>query len=186
MLVAHNRTESFGQQLAQTYQQNLHEQIEVKRLFLKTMQFDPILNNDYQGNQELEEDLIDFQQAIKWADHLVIFAPVWWGGLPAKLKGLFDRSFLPHFAFKYEKGKRYPTPLLTGKSADLILTMDTPPWYYRFIQGNTAIKQLKQLTLQFAGFKSIDYQLVGPMIHSNDKQRQKWIKSIAKMSLKHS
>ncbi|MEZ5507060.1 MAG: NAD(P)H-dependent oxidoreductase [Gammaproteobacteria bacterium] len=37
--------------------------------------------------QPLEPDLQTFQDSIVWAQHLVVVAPVWWGGLPARLKG---------------------------------------------------------------------------------------------------
>ena len=48
---------------------------------------------------------------------MVIFTPIWWGALPAKLKGLIDRTFLPGFAFQYEEGKLMPKQLLKGRTA---------------------------------------------------------------------
>lgn len=44
---------------------------------------------------ELEEDLVKAQELIRWADHLVFVYPIWWGTMPAVLKGFFDRVFLP-------------------------------------------------------------------------------------------
>ena len=44
------------------------------------------------------------QEAIAQADHLVFSFPVWWGGLPAKMKGFFDRVFLPGFAYRWDEG----------------------------------------------------------------------------------
>ncbi|MDN3719732.1 NAD(P)H-dependent oxidoreductase [Roseibium salinum] len=46
-----------------------------------------------------------------WCEHFVVVHPLWWGGLPAKLKGVFDRILLPGMAFRYVSGK---TP--AGKS----------------------------------------------------------------------
>ena len=45
--------------------------------------------------------------------------------MPALMKVFFDRVFLPGFAFKY-RGGSVPDKLLTGRTAHLMVTMDTP------------------------------------------------------------
>ncbi len=47
----------------------------------------------------LSQDIVREQAKIEWADTLVIQFPLWWYGLPAMLKGWFDRVFLKGFAF---------------------------------------------------------------------------------------
>lgn len=54
--------------------------------------FAPDLHHGYDEAQPLEPDLQAVQQSLVQAHHLVIVAPVWWGHLPARLKGLLDRS----------------------------------------------------------------------------------------------
>lgn len=130
---------------------------EVRRMNLGEMQFDPILHKGYRAMQELEPDLKTFQENVQWADHLVIVYPIWWVGMPALLKGLFDRAWLPGSAFRYIKmksGKRthFWHRLYRGKSARTILTSGTPPWLVRFLPGNVNA-QLKWGILWFAGFK---------------------------------
>jgi multimeric flavodoxin WrbA len=39
------------------------------------------------------------QEAIAWADHLVILYPLWLGTLPALLKGFLEQVLRPDFAF---------------------------------------------------------------------------------------
>ena len=73
----------------------------VRQLPLGELQFDPILREGFGQQQTLEPDLLEAQRQIHWAEHLVFVYPVWWGGVPALLKGFFDRTFLPGFAFKY-------------------------------------------------------------------------------------
>ena len=64
-------------------------------------------------------DLEGVLQSIEWADHVVLTSPMWWGGLPAKLKGLIDRSFLPGRTFDTKSGK-FPKPMLKGRTARVI------------------------------------------------------------------
>ena len=101
---------------------------------LGEMAFDPVLHQGYDQSQALEPDLLEAQRQIHWAEHLVFVYPVWWGGVPALLKGFFDRVFLPGFAFRY-RGVRSWEKLLEGRTADLLVTLDTPPWYFRWIYG---------------------------------------------------
>lgn len=111
----------------------------MRQLKLGEMQFDPILRDGYNHSQTLEPDLLEAQRQIHWAEHLVFVYPVWWGGIPALLKGFFDRVFLPGFAFKYRNRSQLWDKLLKGRTADLLVTLDTPPWYFRWIYGAPAI-----------------------------------------------
>jgi len=165
---------SFSEQLAQSYAAGATQYHEVRVLKISEMRFNPDLSGGYAQSQDLEEDLVDFQAAIEWAEHLVITTPIWWGTLPAKFKGVFDRAFLPGFAFSYEQGKTLPKKLLKGKTARILMTMDTPTWYYRYFQGAPALKQLKITTLEFCGFKAVRSHMIGPIISANDSQKEQW------------
>lgn len=175
VLSANPRKDSFVHQLALTYSTAAQKNNEVKILELADMDFNADLSSGYEQEQTMEASLKAFQDALKWCDHLVICAPVWWGALPAKLKGLIDRTFLPGFAFQYEEGKLMPEKLLKGKTARLILTMDTPPWYYVLIQRAPVIHQLKKATLEFVGFTAIKSKMIGPVISSSINARSKWL-----------
>src|SRR5690554_5488440 len=63
-------------------------------------------------------------------DHLVWIHPVWWGGLPAIMKGFIDRLFLLGFAFQYRENFNHYDELLKGKTALIITTLDQPSMYY--------------------------------------------------------
>ncbi|MEM6771760.1 MAG: NAD(P)H-dependent oxidoreductase, partial [Bacteroidota bacterium] len=82
---------------------------------------------------ELEPDLLAAWDNILWADHLVWVYPVWWGSVPAVMKGFIDRLFLPGFAFRKHEGSMVKwDKLLAGKTARLISTLDQPSWFYRW------------------------------------------------------
>ncbi len=161
--------------LAQAYADAAAVQHEVRLTHLAELAFDGDLPDGYDRNRALEPDLARFQQDLLWAQHLVVVAPVWWGALPARLKGLIDRAFLPGFAFRYEKGQTFPDQLLKGRSATLLLTLDTPPWYFRLFQGAPAVRQLDSATLAFCGFKPVRHHLFGPVIKAEAPQFQRWL-----------
>ncbi|CAM3831474.1 MULTISPECIES: NAD(P)H-dependent oxidoreductase [Pseudoalteromonas] len=173
---------SFCDALANAYKQGCASESEVHSLSLNAMVFEADLSYGYDSEQLLEPDLVEFQAQLQWAEHIVLVIPVWWGGLPAKFKGLIDRTFLPGFAFKYQPNKTIPDKLLKGRTAEVVLTLDTPPWYYRYFQGNPVSKQLKHTILGFSGIKVLNTTYIGPIISSTPEQRAHWLKKMAKMA----
>ena len=148
----------------------------VRQLKLGEMSFDPILRSGYEQSQTLEPDLLEAQRQIHWAEHLVFVYPVWWGGIPALLKGFFDRTFLPGFAFKYRNRSQLWDKLLSGRTADLLVTMDTPPWYFRWIYGAPAHRQMIRTILGFSGIKTRRLSEFAPVRPSSEAQRQNWLR----------
>ena len=163
--------------LAEAYAQGARSEGHVVRqLKLGEMHFDPLLREGYEQTQELEPDLLDAQRQIHWAEHLVFVYPVWWGGLPALLKGFIDRVFLPGFAFKYRNNSQLWDKLLSGRSADLLVTLDTPGWYFRWVYGAPAHRQMKRTILGFCGIKTRRLAEFTPVRPASESQRQSWLR----------
>ena len=148
---------------------------QVRVLPLRDLSFDPVLHHGYTQIQALEPDLLSAQSDLLWATHLAFVFPIWWGGIPALLKGFIDRIFLPGFAFKYREGKSFPDKLLLGRTAHVLVTLDTPPWYYRWFYRMPGIHQLRSTTLAFCGIKPTKTLMFGPVLASTPAQRAKWL-----------
>jgi NAD(P)H dehydrogenase (quinone) len=125
---------------------------EVRRANISDLQFDPILHKGYKVIQELEPDLKKMQDDMRWADHLVTVYPLWWSATPALLKGLFDRIWLPGFAFHFWKNGLGWDRLLKGKTARIIALSKMPPLFIRFTMGDFT-NEMRHATLGFAGYK---------------------------------
>lgn len=180
VLLGHTDPQSFCAALAANFSaaaQGAGHQ--VRRFGLDQAHFDPLLRAGYRQPQALEPDLERLRAELLWAEHLVIVFPLWWGGLPAALKGLFDRLLLPGFAFRYISGKARPEPLLTGRTAELMVTMDTPPWYYRLVDRDAGIRQLRVNILEFCGIRVRHVWRIGPLISSTPAQREHWLAQAA-------
>lgn len=128
---------------------------EVRLIHLSKLKFDPILHKGYLEIQELEEDLKLAQKDILWAQHLVFVYPIWWGSVPALLKGFLDRVLLPGFAFKYKKDSPWWDRLFKGRTGRLIITTDAPWWWNKFAYGDPAVRMMKKAVLEFCGVKSV-------------------------------
>lgn len=129
---------------------------EVRRAHVGALRFDPILHKGYHAIQELEPDLLQVQEDLKWCDHFVLIYPLWWSSAPSLLKGLFDRMWLPGFAFRFIKGKDGKSTLgwhrlLKGKSARVIVTLKNHPLVERFMFGDYTA-ELASAVLGFSGF----------------------------------
>lgn len=157
---------------------------EVRLIELGNLQFDPVLHQGYGQDQALEPDLRDMQGHIQWAEHLVFVYPIWWGGIPALLKGMIDRVFLPGFAFKYRKGSAFWDRLLKGRSARLLVLMDTPPWYFRWVYRMPGHHQMKRTILEFSGVKPVRISEFGPVRGSQAKQRDQWLAKAHQLGLR--
>ncbi|WP_155549099.1 NAD(P)H-dependent oxidoreductase [Amycolatopsis camponoti] len=75
---------------------------------------------------ELSPDIVAEQEKLDWADAVVVQFPLWWYGMPAILKGWFDRVFVKGFGYgvRADDGRtlRYGEGRLAGKRAMVVLT----------------------------------------------------------------
>jgi NAD(P)H dehydrogenase (quinone) len=182
----HPNRASFNFGVASSYFEGaIQSGAEVDTITISELHFDPNLQFGYQKRTELEPDLLAAWEKIKKADHLVWIHPVWWGGLPAIMKGFIDRLFLPGMAFQYRENSVWWDKLLKGKTAHIITTLDQPGWYYRFVYGRPSVNQLKKCTLEFCGIKPVKVSYLGIIKSSDEQQRQKWLQKVYKWGLKN-
>ena len=186
IIVGHPDAKSFNFALAQAYKKGAEESgAEVKMIKVRELQFNPNLQFGYRKRTELEPDLIKSQEVFKWADHLVWVYPVWWGSVPAILKGFLDRILLPGYAFKKREGSLWWDKYFKGRSSRIICTMDQPTWYYRIFYGGPSHSAMKKLTMNFIGVKSVKITAIGPVRLSKEAFRQKWLSKIEKLGEKN-
>lgn len=178
----HPDKQSFGFALGQAYKKGaIDGGAQVKEIVLTDLHFNLSLEHGYRQRTELEPDLLDAQEKIKWAEHLVWVYPVWWGSVPALLKGFIDRVFLPGFAFKKRENSLFWDKFLTGKTARIISTMDQPTWYYRLIYRRPTHNMMKKTFLEFVGIKPVRATAIGPIRLSKDSFRTGWLKKIEQL-----
>ncbi|MEC3978107.1 NAD(P)H-dependent oxidoreductase [Amycolatopsis sp. H20-H5] len=87
-------------------------------------------SKDAYRDGELSEDIVAEHGKLDWADTVILQFPLWWYGMPAILKGWFDRVFVNGFGYgvTHPDGHtlRYGEGRLAGKRAMVIVTAGAP------------------------------------------------------------
>jgi NAD(P)H dehydrogenase (quinone) len=124
-VTSHPDPQSFSRALANAYARGATSHgVTVRQFDATELRFDVVLRGAHTTPMHDEPDLARLREAIDASAHVAWFFPTWWAGLPAALKGLVDRLFLPKVSFRYEGG--LPRGLLKGRSSRYVATMDSP------------------------------------------------------------
>ena len=173
--VGHPSSDSFSHALADAYQRGAESQgAEIRRMNLHDMQFDLDLTQGYKQRKEHEPHLIEFLENTKWADHLAWVHPLWWGGMPAKMQGVIDRAFLPGITFAYHDDDPWWDKLLEGRTADVMVTADTPGFFIKWMYGNPHKKRMTKQILGFTGVKTTSYSHFAPIKKTPETKLKTW------------
>lgn len=184
ILLGHPDKETKSGYFADSYEKGAKEAgYEVKRVNIDDLKFDPILHKGYKEIQALEPDLVMVQENIKWCNHFVILYPSWWSTMPALLKGMFDRMWLPGFAFNFNKDKPGWIKRLKGRSALVVVSSDSHPLIARIIMGDST-NEIKRGVLKFAGFSPVNILKVGPLKNISQEKKEKWGKELFELGKK--
>ncbi|WP_428742178.1 NAD(P)H-dependent oxidoreductase [Tenacibaculum sp.] len=176
----HPDKESFNYALSEAYKIGAKKSnAEIQEINIRELNFNPNLQFGYRKRTELEPDLLEAQKKLKWADHLVLVYPIWWGSVPAIMKGFLDRVLLPGFAFNKREKSLWWDKCFTGKTARIICTLDQPAWYYKWLYRSPSHNAMKKLTLNYIGVKKVQITTIGPIRLSKEKFRAKWLKKVA-------
>ena len=177
VFVGHPRETSLSHELAGAYSRGAEaEGAEVRRMNLHDMAFDPDLTDGYHKRKDHEPALNTFLENTMWADHVAWFHPLWWGGMPGKMQGLIDRAFLPGLAFAYHDDDPWWDKLLSGRTADVFVTADTPAFFMKWVYGNPHKNRITKQILGFTGIKVTNYSYCSPTKTAKDVKIKSWMR----------
>lgn len=136
-------------------------------------------------DSELPASLQQAQDAIRWAQHIVLFFPLWLGDMPALLKGFLEQVARPGFAFEREAGSTAFTKKgLTGRSARVVVTMGMPALLYRWYFRAHSIRSLERNILGFAGIAPVHETLIGMVGNFKAGDGERWLGKLRRLGLK--
>ncbi|MEL6915815.1 MAG: NAD(P)H-dependent oxidoreductase [Pseudomonadota bacterium] len=146
---------------------------DLRRMALSEMTFDIDHGvGGYASQKPFEPDLEAFIANLEWCEHVVLAFPLWWGTVPAKLKGVFDRALFPGRAFSTRERTMIgvPKPMLTGRTARVFVTADTPAFYLRLAYGNAVRRQIARQVLGFCGIRPVAFDHFFPGTDASEEQ----------------
>ncbi len=173
VIYSNHHQNNFNHKLLDHLHQKITEeghQVIVRDLY--QLNFDPVLRTkDFEmiSAGQTPQDIAQEQHYVKWADVLIFIYPVWWGGMPAIVKGYIDKVFSWGFAYKSNGNGVYP--LLTGKQAVVMNTLGQSRTEYE--KGMFQAMNLINIEGVF-GFCGIDVvsQLYFSSIHTVSEQQK--------------
>jgi putative NADPH-quinone reductase len=154
---------------------------EVQTIELAKLEF-PLLRTaeEFAGRPEAPV-VLEAQQALVWAEHVVILFPLWLGSMPALLKAFLEQVLRPGFAFAPGKGRGLPRKLLAGRSARIVVTMGMPSLFYRLVYRAHSLKSLERNILGFCGLHPVRASVIGMVEGMSAKARRGWLERMAKL-----
>ncbi len=176
----HPSSDSLVGALAENYTAGARDKghaVEVLRL--SELRLEPYMSYQHgSANPVVTPELNAMREQLIWADHFVFAYPIWWGLPPALLKVYFEVVFAPKIAFRYlppQGGIVRWEKLLAGRTAQLLVTGDAPPWFWRYVRGAADERALKRSILGFCGVKLARTAYFGSVKTSTPAQRAEWL-----------
>ncbi|MCZ4272317.1 NAD(P)H-dependent oxidoreductase [Maritalea porphyrae] len=187
ILSGHPRQQSFTHALSKAYQEGAQlAGAQTSLVSLSNIQLGNQTDSPLPSQSSWTADMKALWQEMKAADHVVIAHPLWWGSMPGELKMLFDRLLVSGTAYQYQQGKAFPKGLLADRTAELIMTSDTPDWYYRFGYCSAQTNLMKNQILKFIGLKPVRSTHISPVRNMSDIARAKKLEQVKNMAFKYS
>ena len=167
----------FGHALARAYEEGALSRVhEVRVIDIARLDFPVLRRQEDWQKPALPRGLAEAQDAIRWAEHLALFFPLWLGTMPALLKAFLEQTLRPGFALGMEGGWK---PLLRGRSARVVVTMGMPALLYRTVFGSHGVKGLEQGILRVCGIRPIRHTLIGDVEGCGAERRGVWLENLS-------
>ena len=142
----------------------------------------PLLRSQHEWeNAPVPAGLQKAQDDIAWAEHLVLFFPLWMGDMPALLKGFLEQVARPGFAFHREEGQPFGRKGLAGRSARVVVTMGMPALVYRWYFRAHSVKSLERNILGFVGIAPVRETLVGQVGQLAPQEADQWFQRLRRL-----
>jgi len=164
----------FGHALAEAYATGSREiGHEVRQIDVAKLDFPLLRTKEDFDHGHCPPSLRQAAEDLRWADHIVIFFPLWLGTMPALLKGFLEQVFRP------QDGP--VNTALKGKTSRIVVTMGMPALLYRWYFRAHGLKGLEKSVLRFCGMGRIRESLIGLVDNPKPETRQQWLSTMRRL-----
>ncbi len=145
--------------------------------------FNPVLSREqrlrYRDTDANTADVRDYVERLRAAEGLVLCTPIWCFGLPAMLKGFFDRIFVPGVGFDISDPSHVRPGLTHLRHIAAVVTYGRPRWM-AWAMGDPPRKVVKRYLRALCGRgPRIDYHARYHMNVATRAQLQRFVSQVA-------
>ena len=140
--------------------------------------FDPVLSREERlGYHEVPSNQLPLQrhvERLQWAEGIVFCFPTWCFGLPAMLKGFFDRLFMPGVAFDISDPADVKPMLTHIRRIAAVVTYGRPRWMALYM-GDPPRKLVTRYLRRLTGQRArVDYHACYHMNVATPERRRRF------------
>ncbi|WP_125588461.1 NAD(P)H-dependent oxidoreductase [Companilactobacillus jidongensis] len=129
--------------LKSTITQLKEQNNEVDLIDLHADNFDPVMSADdltnWRRGKSMNAQVSDYQARLLSADRIIFMFPIWWEVMPAMTKGFIDKVYAKSILYQADSMK---TKLTKQPKIEVITTMSTPKFVYKFLIGSPLTRML--------------------------------------------
>lgn len=156
---------------------------EVDLIHLNRDNFNPVMTEAdlkaFIAHKPIDPQVIQYNERLKAADHLIFIFPIWWDIMPAQTKGFIDRVLFPGVVYDHHPRGFGLIPLLNNlKSITLITTMNKPRWLYSLFIGNLIQKVMLKSVFKTMGYKNLSWISFTAVKAVGHRKRVMWLQKL--------
>lgn len=125
----------------------------------------------------LEDDLQIALRRLHWAKHIVLFCPVYRSYIPSKIRGFFDRLFLPYQS-SYDINRIDNN--FYGKSARIVSILDHDLFHEYNLHKKTNFMSVKREVFERCHISPVRTAAMGNLYHLDNSYSAKWAEKLAR------
>lgn len=153
---------------------------EVDLMHLDSDGFNPVMTQDdlkaFVAHQPIDPQIVNYNERLKNADHLIFIFPIWWDIMPAMTKGFIDRVLFPGVVYDHHPRGFGLVPLLKNlKSVTIITTMNKPRILYSLLIGNLIRKVMLRSVFKTMGYKHLNWISFTSVKSVSQEKRRNWL-----------
>lgn len=157
----------------------------VDLIHLDNDNFNPVMSKEdlkaFMDHAPIDPQVIDYNNRLKNADHLIFIFPIWWDLMPAMTKGFIDRVLSPGIVYDHHPRGFGLIPLLKNlKGVTIITTMNKPRIMYSLLIGNLIKKAMLRSVFKTMGYKNLHWISHNMVKSVTQKKRGKWLNDLEK------
>ena len=155
-------------------------QHDVDLIHLDNDGFNPVMSEPdlkaFVNHKPVDPQVIDYNERLQTADHLIFIFPIWWDLMPAMTKGFIDRVLYPGVVYDHHPRGFGLVPLLKNlKGVTMITTMNKPKIMYSLLIGNLIRKALLRSVFKTMGYKKLNWISHNMVKSVSQEKRMNWL-----------